>query len=107
MGCSVWHVPPAYDPVVADSYRRSGCETFCVVRHPLTRLWSQHIFEAWIFNVTKYQTDPSPSACSAEAFSEHIAKKKTELEKWPFQQDCHFVPQWKYIQDGMFCQHTL
>jgi len=37
--CSAWHTPPTWDPVLKKSYE--GCDTFCVVRNPISKMRSK------------------------------------------------------------------
>ena len=37
--CSIWHMPPAEDSLLAESY--AGCQTFCVVRNPFSHFISE------------------------------------------------------------------
>jgi len=38
--CSIWHMPPAEDSVLAERYAR--CKTFCIIRNPLERFISEY-----------------------------------------------------------------
>jgi len=90
--CSVFHYPPAYDPLVAAGYL--GCQTFCIVRHPLTKAISQHIFMG--------------GKCNAASFAETIRQKAVWLQTHPFTEDCHWLPQTTYIgETGKYCQRVL
>lgn len=88
--CSVWHVPPATDPVLQESYKK--CETFCVIREPSSRFRSQH---HW-----------SGGACTTQALEEATFKKLAQLKTHPYQDDCHLAPQSEFVANSL-CQHML
>jgi len=90
--CPVFHYPPAYDPLVAAGYL--GCQTFCIVRHPLTKAISQHIFNG--------------GECNLASFAETIRQKAVYLQTHPFTEACHWLPQTTYIgENGKYCQRLL
>lgn len=96
--CSAWHVPPAYDSVLAQYY--STCDTFCVVRNPLTKALSEYVSRG--------------KACDVKDFESSIEDKLTSLRSNrpnlttdPFQDDCHWVSQVKYTGHKTFCQRVL
>lgn len=90
--CSMWHVPPALDPVLAKSYEH--CETFCVVRHPVARFESQH--QWWTHR------------CNSSDMLTFAQRSLKEAETRPYIQDCHLVPQAVYVGKGRrWCQHVL
>jgi len=98
--CSSWHTPPSTDHMLAEVYR--ACETFCVVRDPVTRLASEF----------KYRG----GKCNSTEFAAFVAEKLVELKSDPYMSDCHFVPQTVYVFGNKgtqnpinppFCQHVL
>merc|ERR1712217_136306 len=44
--CPLWHTPPRVDAVLAAAY--AGCDTFCIVRHPVDRMLSEFRWQASI-----------------------------------------------------------
>eukprot|EP00438_Fugacium_kawagutii_P004960 Skav222391 [mRNA] locus=scaffold4422:47956:48567:+ [translate_table: standard] len=104
--CSVWHTPPADDPVLAQSYSR--CKTFCVVRHPLDRWISEYQWHL-LHWTTRRGRDP----CSLQVLNEY----SESLMNYSFppaldyRADCHRVPQSKYVisNDGqrLHCNHVI
>jgi len=94
--CSVWHVPPVFDSVAAASY--AGCNTFCVVRHPLMKAISQHLYTG---------ISSQGGKCNGASFAETAKNMSDELPISPFKEDCHWVPQVYYIANKQHCQHPL
>jgi len=91
--CSVWHVPPVTDEVLQQSYAK--CDTFCVVRDPLSRFRSQHVW--------------SGGECTSNALTEATQTKLEELKTHMYQDDCHLVPQIQFVEgeNAALCQHKL
>jgi len=94
--CTPGHVPPSQDIAILDSY--SSCETFCVVRHPLTRLISEY---SWC-------SKSGLRKCS-NGFGHFVTESLADVQKQPFSHDCHLVPQIEYVGRGSerFCKHVL
>jgi hypothetical protein len=86
--CRVWHVPPALDPILAEHY--APCDTFCVVRHPGHKMFSQ-------FAMERTWTSPSAMGCSAKAYETWALNRLEKAHSEPFVQDCHFLPQWLFV----------
>ena len=104
-GCSVWHMPPSEDTLIAQSY--SGCKTFCVVRNPFTRFISEF---KWHMSYWTPKTNSEPDLCSEEVlanYSEEVLRR----EPMSLADDCHRLPQAKYVvsDDGqhLFCSHVI
>jgi len=96
--CSIWHMPPSADPKLERSY--NGCDTFCIVRNPLTKLISQHMFEGGRCDATEFETK----------VRERIT---TDLKANIFSYDCHYLNQVEYVfgntsqKPKPYCQHVL
>lgn len=97
--CSVWHVPPSMDKELEKHYAQ--CETFCIVRDPAARFRSQHVWSL------RKEVNRTPPACSTESLSDAVDRKFHELEKQPYTDDCHFIPQVEYWRNGQGCQHVI
>mmetsp|Transcript_138170 Transcript_138170/g.358959 ORF Transcript_138170/g.358959 Transcript_138170/m.358959 type:complete len:348 (-) Transcript_138170:145-1188(-) len=100
--CSVWHIPPLMDSMLAGQYQ--GCDTFCVVRSPVERFISQY----------KFRGGP----CNQEVFAKDSRKKLAQLrsDSGRYIDDCHYLPQVEYVFGRAdlqnhtmrpFCQHVL
>ncbi|CAJ1377317.1 unnamed protein product [Effrenium voratum] len=96
-GCPAWHVPPGADDLLLEGYQQ--CDTFCVVRHPVTRL------------VSKWKYTSAGPNCSREDFTKWAFDMLEATQKDPYQGGCHFIPQSEYIwQKGTgltTCDHVL
>jgi len=92
--CSIWHTPPAKDALLAKAYAQ--CDTFCVVRDPATRWWSNHMMRTGKCDTT-------------ENMHAMIDADLAQTTKAPYSDDCHRVPQMEYIREGKqtFCNHPL
>lgn len=96
--CYKWHVPPYKDQKLAASYLSDGCETFCVVRSPSDRFFSELKYRGG-FN------------CSAEGFHSSALRSIQNTLSDPYHADCHMVPATEYIYGDshtpQFCKHQL
>lgn len=96
--CSIWHVPPSTDPKLAESYNH--CDTFCLVRDPLKKVISQHMFEGGQCNLADFEKK------ARQRFNVDLKSNK-------FAYDCHYVKQVDYVfghgrgRSKPFCQHVL
>lgn len=97
--CPLWHTPPSADAVLAASY--AGCDTFCIVRHPVDRMFSEFRWQANIMGLP----------CDVDSFRKWIKENLQTKKSKPFTQDCHFVPQFDYVfsQDHrvQYCKHII
>mmetsp|Transcript_117908 Transcript_117908/g.338121 ORF Transcript_117908/g.338121 Transcript_117908/m.338121 type:complete len:343 (+) Transcript_117908:106-1134(+) len=90
--CSAWHVPPSQDELLRQAYER--CDTFCVPRHPVSRLVSE-----WHFH------RGDDSACDFQAFAQWaqgVAFRPEHARQ--FDADCHLMLQSEYLPG---CQHVV
>merc|ERR1712032_287580 len=78
-GCSFFHIPPALDPRLERYY--AECTTFCVVRHPASRLLSDFFFHRKMsYNFPR--------------FVEELADR---MKMEPYYWDCHLLPQVDFV----------
>ena len=97
-GCSPWHFPPAFDPIVAASYT-DDCDSFCVVRDPMHRFLSQlrSLYDM-------------KDVCDPQTLEQLTQKAFNTVN---LRSDCHLIPQVYYVyQDGeptapRICHHVL
>eukprot|EP00438_Fugacium_kawagutii_P023976 Skav204021 [mRNA] locus=scaffold229:36511:37692:+ [translate_table: standard] len=105
VNCSVWHTPPTDDPLLAKSYSR--CNTFCVVRHPISRWISEYQWHILYWS-TRRGRDPCSPQVLAE-YSEDVMNYS--FPSVDYRADCHRVPQSKYVvsNDGqrLLCNHVI
>jgi len=107
--CSPWHLPPNF---VEGSYTQG--ETFCMVRHPFTRMISQYGFAC------SYFPDNKTKDCTVNGLNLWMEKMLHGVEHRPFYGDCHFLPQAAMVYGfdraagrpygpggRQYCQHVL
>ena len=110
--CSIWHMPPAEDSLIAESY--AGCQTFCVVRNPFSRFISEFRWHMiyWTprepgqgFNLT--------TLCSHDVFMKYSKERMQQdaAAVLDFTDDCHRMPQSKYVisddKKHSYCNHVI
>mmetsp|Transcript_92453 Transcript_92453/g.245558 ORF Transcript_92453/g.245558 Transcript_92453/m.245558 type:complete len:282 (-) Transcript_92453:8-853(-) len=88
--CARWHVPPSMDAKLAAHYEE--CETFCVVRDPLTRYRSELSWHG--------------AHCATDSFT---AYEVHQAEFHPYMLGCHMIPQVEFVgrNGSRHCQHVL
>eukprot|EP00421_Protoceratium_reticulatum_P011720 CAMPEP_0168399048 /NCGR_PEP_ID=MMETSP0228-20121227/21891_1 /TAXON_ID=133427 /ORGANISM="Protoceratium reticulatum, Strain CCCM 535 (=CCMP 1889)" /LENGTH=294 /DNA_ID=CAMNT_0008412565 /DNA_START=100 /DNA_END=984 /DNA_ORIENTATION=+ len=93
--CSIFHIPPAFDPVLAEHY--AECDTFCVVRHPGRRMFSE--FNWALYWGAKY-------ACAE--YAKWVEDSLKGARQDPYGHDCHLIPQSLYVfgQQGVNAPRT-
>ncbi|CAE7463264.1 unnamed protein product [Symbiodinium natans] len=100
--CSFWHFPPAYDAQLAKTYSED-CDSFCVVREPLSRFLSH-----W-----RWRHFSKPADCSPEVLEKYTKEKLAQAREDVLLEDCHFTPQVYYaFQNGdpkapRICRHII
>jgi len=100
--CSFWHFPPAWDAQLAKAYSED-CDSFCVVREPLSRFLSH-----W-----RWRHFSKPSDCSPEVLEKYTQEKLGQAREDALLEDCHFTPQVYYaFQNGdhtapRICRHII
>jgi len=97
-GCSFWHLPPSWNTSLWDSYR--SCDTFCVVRNPMSRVVSEYRFK---LNIARQQ-----DKCSSEHFQAWLQSNLKQKDRR--HDDCHWVPQKDYVfskEGARTCTHVL
>jgi len=111
--CPKWHVPPHLDAKLAASYTRDGCQTFCIVRSPSEKFFSELKFY--------YQNDGRTEEglnfqCSKEWFHDAAELSSSRTREKPYWNKCHFVPQSEFVygKDAdkdffkqTYCDHQL
>ena len=111
--CSLWHMPPSEDSLIAESYSR--CKTFCVVRHPFSRFISEFKWHMQYWSPGKNNQRPggrpdSKTICSHEVFANYT-EEVMKQDVMNFTDDCHRIPQSKYVisddQQRFYCNHVL
>ena len=129
VGCSPWHIPRTlWQKGGQDPY--AGSRTFCVLRHPYTRMVSQFVWRAALDAGCGYPTSaarcPDTSFCTAEKLNAYVDKtvganlqslKAIDtaavnvtgpggaMEAHAADEDCHLLPQWLYTEPA--CDYTL
>jgi len=107
MSCPAWHIPPHLDKRLAASYTSDGCETFCVVRSPSEKFFSEMRYEGFGKNPMKKPY----GVCSMSSFHDMANDRITKVKQSPYEPDCHFVPQTEFIygtsSTPQFCKHQL
>ena len=98
--CNTWHLPATWsEPLRA--YFTEGCDSFCVVRHPVDRFISQYVFFAHWYGLKNCGTE------DLEKFANRSFAAKASF------QDCHLIPQVFYVfEEGKpekppICRHVL
>lgn len=113
--CPKWHVPPHLDQQLAASYTRDGCETFCVVRSPTDKFFSELKF----FYANDGAKEGLKANCSKSWYHDAADLAATRTRETPYWDNCHFVPQSEYVYGKdpapkqnaeykkVFCNHQL
>lgn len=107
--CVPWHLPPN---LVEASY--GDAETFCVVRHPFTRMLSQYGF------VCGYYPNGEDHDCSAQGLNRWLESALDAHTAYPYREDCHLLPAAAFVygwdlqsrqplasSGKKFCKHVL
>lgn len=98
--CSIWHIPPHLDKKLADSYTSNGCETFCVVRSPSEKLFSELKYRGGMHG-----------KCDMESYLSGASSLMKRISSDHYVNDCHSVPQTEFIYGDSsypkYCQHQL
>mmetsp|Transcript_14645 Transcript_14645/g.27506 ORF Transcript_14645/g.27506 Transcript_14645/m.27506 type:complete len:279 (+) Transcript_14645:130-966(+) len=97
--CAIWHIPPAADVALLKSYQQ--CDTFCVVRNPLTRLMSEFRYETF--------------SCDRDGFEKWATSVLDSAERGvSMARDCHLIPQHHFVwangdprKGPKTCSHVL
>jgi len=92
--CFWGHIPPAVFGQMSELY--AGCDTFCVVRNPVTRMVSEYLFRH--------------GKCKVASFEKWVRKQMKETN--PHRSSCHWIPQSVYVvgpnsPPGFGCRHVL
>merc|ERR1711879_538424 len=82
--CAAWHLPPTDDELVAQYFTKPSHRTFCVVRNPLTKLFSE-----W----TYVNTLNGVISCSQKTFEDWASAALEKFKTSPHTFQCHMKAQ--------------
>ena len=93
--CSSWHYPPAHSELLREKYY-DKCTTFCIVREPISRLVSEHLYKSAL----EYSRDKIrnvANVCAVNTFRKRVMNSLKSKDPWI--EDCHYISQAYYV-DG-------